>query len=327
MSDRDTNSLHQCPLCRNRFRLPSGGVKSLRTNFFISELRDYFKDIEDVDPEASCVTCQNPIAVTHCLNCEHSFCVNCTTVHSRNSLTKGHHLISMEQYQRQLASDPESLNPAIYCEKHPGEPLQMYCASCEIPVCSTCATEDHPDPEHKQKDVDAAAEEEKNKMKELTDQLNDKLKTISENCEALRHDLQELIHSCYDIDKHIDYHCKMLTEYIIRQREEKKSELYEIFRRKKQLLETQLQIFCIDLTTLRSAREFVQQPIDSSKAVLYLKSLPNMKQSVDDLIGKEIKAHTSGDGYLDFSPNVSIFDEDVGELHAEENVAWQFHET
>ncbi|XP_072048257.1 E3 ubiquitin-protein ligase TRIM45-like [Amphiura filiformis] len=164
-----------CPTCREDFPLPKGGVKELRTNFFVSKLKErneimrklYEKDVKI--PCTSCINSDNQ-AVGRCVECNDFLCKKCVDSHKSLRVLIHHHVLTLEEL-RTGQLNMHNLPEQEMCPKHSGEVLRFYCETCEEPMCRDCTVVDHPRPDHKQIDLKSAAQERNDKLQELFKQV------------------------------------------------------------------------------------------------------------------------------------------------------------
>ncbi|XP_072048123.1 E3 ubiquitin-protein ligase TRIM45-like [Amphiura filiformis] len=159
-----------CPNCREDFPLPKGGVKELKTNFFVNKLkeRNELQRKLHEDAKIPCTSCDNSTnqAVGRCVECNDSLCKKCVDVHKSLRILKHHHVLTLEELRTgtlTMHNPPEQ----EMCPKHNGEVLRFYCETCDEPMCRDCTVLDHPRPRHRQIDLKSAAGERNGKLKEL----------------------------------------------------------------------------------------------------------------------------------------------------------------
>ena len=96
------NNQLSCPVCRNEYQLPDGGVNGLPDNFFVNSIIDFIGRKRQVSATAlTCHGCENE-ASYYCQNCEEELCFDCAGAHRRLRLTKNHKLTSLEEHQVML---------------------------------------------------------------------------------------------------------------------------------------------------------------------------------------------------------------------------------
>ncbi|XP_070535813.1 E3 ubiquitin-protein ligase TRIM56-like [Ptychodera flava] len=308
------NRDQSCPLCRDEFDLPLGGVGALKTNFFITDLHDYFEARNTGD--GRCGGCRKPEvdAVARCLNCDYNLCAACTTTHPGSPNSRVHHTIHIDQYKRQLLLEPESLDPDTYCDRHPGEILKVFCVKCQIPICVTCAAVDHPEPLHRRKHLHEAAEDEKYKMQPLIVDLEILLGKIRKDREDVEREIADLEQTQQQLEKRIDSHAESLVNYITQQQKERKKELFRLCFRKRRNLEARRSTISVDEGAIERARDAAERLTDTASPILYLQSLDVMRNSITGLLSKGAKTWSPEKFYLDFLPSHKHFDGDIGKF-------------
>ncbi|XP_072022989.1 E3 ubiquitin-protein ligase TRIM45-like [Amphiura filiformis] len=164
-----------CPICREDFPLPKGGVKELRTNFFVSKLKErneIMKQLYEKDAKIPCTSCVNSDnqAVGRCVECNDFLCKKCVDSHKSLRILIHHHVLTLEELRTGKLT-MHNLPEQEMCPKHTREVLNFYCETCDEPMCRDCTVVDHPRPDHNQIDLKSAAEERNDKLQELFKQV------------------------------------------------------------------------------------------------------------------------------------------------------------
>ncbi|XP_072046768.1 E3 ubiquitin-protein ligase TRIM45-like [Amphiura filiformis] len=164
-----------CPTCREDFPLPKDGVKELRTNFFISKLKERNEIMGKLckkDAKIPCTSCDNSDnrAFGRCVECNDFLCKKCLDIHKSLRILKHHHVLTLEELRTGKLT-MHNLPKQEMCPKHTREVLYFYCETCDEPMCRACTVLDHPLPDHKQIDLKTAAEERNDKLQELFKQV------------------------------------------------------------------------------------------------------------------------------------------------------------
>ncbi|XP_072022986.1 uncharacterized protein [Amphiura filiformis] len=128
-----------CPTCREDFPLPKGGVKELRTNFFVSKLKErneIMKQLYEKDAKIPCTSCDNSDnqAVGRCVECNDFLCEKCAESHKSLRVLKHHHVLTLEELRTGKLT-MHNLPEQEMCPKHKGEVLRFYCETCDEPMC------------------------------------------------------------------------------------------------------------------------------------------------------------------------------------------------
>ena len=114
----------QCPTCRCVQPFPSGGIQGLKDNFFISSMSDMLKTVKEIsndDKQSTsllCDTCdedcRNP-AMSRCLDCTDFLCSDCSIWHRRTKLTRGHKIVSLQEFESGMHNKELKSRAKIYC--------------------------------------------------------------------------------------------------------------------------------------------------------------------------------------------------------------------
>ena len=85
----------------------------------------------------SCNTCDNPTAKFHCDTCGKALCPQCKAKHLKDKATR-HHVVV--EYAKKL--NPKYLT-GLRCHTHNTTDPELWCKTCDVPICVTCITEQH----------------------------------------------------------------------------------------------------------------------------------------------------------------------------------------
>ncbi|KAL8616577.1 hypothetical protein ACOMHN_036609 [Nucella lapillus] len=136
--------LFRCPQCRRDVCLPRGGVADLPVNFFVRSLQDELGEGVE-EGGGPCGICQRSslAAQFRCLDCDVDVCRFCIHSHrlGRHRDAPCVHILRMEGGEG--ASPPSSLATHKTCSVHSQEPVQLYCETCQRPVCVSCSCGEH----------------------------------------------------------------------------------------------------------------------------------------------------------------------------------------
>jgi len=77
---------------------------------------------------------------SYCVECEQSYCDQCTLVHRKLKMSKSHKVVDIKD----KPSAEERFKMAVsYCEEHPKEEIKLYCNDCETVTCLMCHAVKH----------------------------------------------------------------------------------------------------------------------------------------------------------------------------------------
>ncbi|XP_072047206.1 E3 ubiquitin-protein ligase TRIM56-like [Amphiura filiformis] len=133
-----------CPTCREDFPLPKDGVKELRTNFFVSKLKErneIMRNLHEKDAKIPCTSCDNSDnqAVGRCVECNDFLCKKFVDIHKSVRVLKQHHVLTLEEL-RTGKLIMHNLPEQEMCSKHKGEKLHE--KDAKIP-CTSCDNSDN----------------------------------------------------------------------------------------------------------------------------------------------------------------------------------------
>ena len=131
-----------CPICKQEFSIPSGGIAKLSKNFFIQQLIDVQKS-QTSSIAGKCDICLKgeieEFADIFCIECQQNLCNQCVGRHLRETSTKEHRIVSMNK----ITDLTQLLSKTQFCNQHKEKELEIYCNECKAVVCATCFIDNH----------------------------------------------------------------------------------------------------------------------------------------------------------------------------------------
>ncbi|KAL3831733.1 hypothetical protein ACJMK2_023449 [Sinanodonta woodiana] len=138
-SSSSTGRMFRCPSCRADVCVPRGGVKDFPPNFYINCIQD---EIGTKPYFGTCDICSKDWLVSQyrCVECDLDICRFCVHEHRlfKEHTSRKPNIIRIETGNTSLP-----LASQRTCEHHPDETPQMYCCTCNIPICITCLCDFH----------------------------------------------------------------------------------------------------------------------------------------------------------------------------------------
>lgn len=135
--------MFRCPQCRRDVCVPRGGITELPVNFFVRSLQDELGDESEVGP---CQVCHRSSAAAQfrCIDCDLDICRFCIHEHRLVQHKDSTHvnILRMET----VGSSNMGLAPGVAnktCSIHSEEVVQLFCETCQHPVCVTCSCGEH----------------------------------------------------------------------------------------------------------------------------------------------------------------------------------------
>ena len=179
-----------CPMCRKMTILFKGGVDNLAKFYFMKELRELAMR-EDNDDDAKPEPIRGPVcsvedceqsAIKYCETGCQFLCQKCYNDHSEYRITKSHKVILADEFQ---VSTEGSKNMYPPCHRHKHHMVDLYCRTCNIPICTTCSQANHRG--HDLCELDKQAEVCKTKLNQIgksTDVLIEHVKQVITKTES-----------------------------------------------------------------------------------------------------------------------------------------------
>eukprot|EP00753_Platysulcus_tardus_P022728 PLAT9943.1.p2 GENE.PLAT9943.1~~PLAT9943.1.p2 ORF type:complete len:523 (-),score=126.99 PLAT9943.1:71-1639(-) len=140
-------SVITCPSCDKTSSIPDGGVEAIGSNLLVLQMLDAIvvADVAADEPAADeqpCGSCSDTAAAVDCNDCEASLCDACNDdIHSRRCFHKHVRVSLGEGSFRSPAAHTRARREEAKeatCREHRGEPLVLYCCTCDMAVCGYC---------------------------------------------------------------------------------------------------------------------------------------------------------------------------------------------
>ncbi|CAK1551848.1 unnamed protein product [Leptosia nina] len=134
----------ECPLCKQETKIPVGGAASLPSDYVITNILD----VSSMDQSVVCTCCKSKEpAVARCTDCSHFLCSNCNSAHEFMRCFENHRVVPFDALRS--SKEKSAVHKPIFCSRHVGESLKLYCCDCEVGACTECLTIDHKVGEHR----------------------------------------------------------------------------------------------------------------------------------------------------------------------------------
>ena len=126
-----------CPMCRQATQQPDSGFMSAFLINNLLELHHFLKKLSG-SQQNSCDNCHKEQAVEYCKPCSKLLCRVCLDRHNGWADFIDHKIVSLKDVAASASElVPVKDQPSIECAVH-GEPLKVYCDTCDKPVCHLC---------------------------------------------------------------------------------------------------------------------------------------------------------------------------------------------
>ena len=189
-----------CPLCRQEFVIPQGGIASLPGNFFIEKLVDLRKG-SDVNG-LMCELCVEKgetadvkkVAKWRCVNCGENMCDHCSKAHKNSRLSRSHQVVDIGGE----LTDIHFKLWSSFCEKHSDKQIELFCDDCQKVICIKCCLIEHKS--HNISDIELMAEKFRQKLQGDVERIVIKLGQCQQECEKCDDGKQKLLESISQCD-------------------------------------------------------------------------------------------------------------------------------
>ncbi|XP_050399876.1 tripartite motif-containing protein 45-like [Patella vulgata] len=189
-----TNGQFLCPLCRQEFPIPAGGVTEY------DELKPNNGDNSKIIPQ--CDVCTNNLSMFNCKDCEQYLCDSCKTTHDKLKVCKDHVVVRTGDVQHSQVSRDKD-----FCSNHEVKEARCYCEDCRVAICSDCTLFSHKD--HNFLDLQDVKIQSKARedLKSLQGDLQSQIKEFEKYYDNLTHIMA-------DINKSADVSCQSVEQRI-----------------------------------------------------------------------------------------------------------------
>ncbi|KAI8502968.1 hypothetical protein Bbelb_196700 [Branchiostoma belcheri] len=127
-----------CPLCSQQTPL-TRGLSSLPDNHVFTKMQEAEAIMSG---NIYCTNCETAgaIAAARCNDCPEFLCAHCLSTHNFMKVFKSHKVIPVSELSQQ---DLTAFSQPLSCQAHKGAPLDLFCNTCEVPICKQCTKDGH----------------------------------------------------------------------------------------------------------------------------------------------------------------------------------------
>ncbi|XP_077997849.1 E3 ubiquitin-protein ligase TRIM71-like [Glandiceps talaboti] len=314
---RSCKSTIKCPLCSRNQRVPPKGVSGFSTFFFLNQLVERFSSRDQVSANVrhsgasrrtpttvnKCGACDGESPKNHCVDCDMQLCDACSRGHKRVRSTKSHTVMSLVTYKDAKSKNPASVQPPIYCTRHPDVPLKFYCDSCELPICSECTVVDHSKPKHKVRSMSDAADDYKKYLVKMVEKMRMKEDGAIAGKIAVQQRSESLSESFANEEKKITNFVKEMTRRIKESGRKLLKELKDEYDNRKTTLQAQTKELDNAKNDLINARELAVNLMHFGNAAQLMTAQQGMAFQMHELMMIQTTCPQSNCFSFDFKPN------------------------
>ena len=141
-----------CPKCRKSTPLPRGGVSSLPAASYIQHLFEVRETLEKVcnSNKKRCDKCEEGDVTGFCRDCGQFICQLCWDMHQKWREMQSHEISSLYEVQQKPSKIVTRKKESMLCPRHPTNPIDIYCETCEELICRDCTVKTHCDHNYNQ---------------------------------------------------------------------------------------------------------------------------------------------------------------------------------
>ncbi|XP_077981795.1 tripartite motif-containing protein 2-like [Glandiceps talaboti] len=299
-----------CPLCRKQHIVPNGDVAQLPTDPLVFAL---MRQVER-PPASQCGGCKKQGNTTqYCYECAIELCESCATTQHANFPTT-HQVIAFDEYRRLQSTDPVSVQPPIYCSKHEGNQLKLYCDTCDKVICLECTVTDHPQSKHEYRYLTDVATEVKTKISGMINSLTTKYDDITEGEATVRKMITSLDQRFEEESRKVREHIENTMKNINIIGDTILTELKSEQGKRKTNLQAQLKEIEGLQSDLTHSREFAERLINNGSPSQVMSMRTGVTSQIDKLLTCKTKLDPVENDYIEFKPSGFRAEKSLGQL-------------
>ncbi|CAH1243423.1 TRIM2 [Branchiostoma lanceolatum] len=306
----------ECPTCRTQVSLPDQGVDGLRTNFYVNNLLDFSAAKKGAEPGVPCQVCEGNVegSKSWCTDCAMLLCESCIATHRKIPAIRDHELVPEEVMKSKEGVD--RFQRKRHCQKHKKYELEFYCESCKALVCTACTVIDHrPGKDHNPVEITTVAQKIKEKLQELLQGIDPRLKEIQASIKEVDSKLAKLVPSKEAASDQAKEYFRQLVDLLHKREQEILNQIDEQCRDDGKTLQTKKEVIEFELAGLTSAQTFCQQAVEHGSDVHILEVGNQVQTRVETLLRKQLDLESNWSEFQ-FVENTTIADyaEEVKDL-------------
>ena len=268
-----------CPNCRGTTQIPPNAISSLQGAFHIHhlfEIQDALKKIK-APQRPICEKCKKRNATSYCRDCGQFICEFCTEVHESWDEFSSHEVISLGKLEGDVTNLVPPTKMTMYCSKHKGKELELYCETCGELICHNCTIRLHEG--HQYDLVSDTFEKHKSELVSHLQPVKQHLDTVNQAIEGLDVRCHLITDQRTATEANIHKTIRQLHEALEVRKTELISQLDRITQQKLKHLAAQRDQFELVQTQLSSCLDFVSESLrtGSEGEILAMKK-PVVKQ-------------------------------------------------
>ena len=262
---RDQHGLSlRCPNCRRSTLLPANGVSGLQPAFLVHHLFDIRDALQKVKQgqegqKTLCEKCNKRDVNGFCRDCGDFVCEACIEVHQTWKEYSTHKVISLEQLKSDATEMVTPTKKTLYCSKHPGKELDLFCETDQELICRDCIVKTHRD--HQYDLVNAAFPKHRDAIASHMEPVRQQLNTIIKAIQDLGTTQDQIMDQRAVIETDVHRKMRQLHEALEVRETELIGQLDQMMQQKLKSLSIQRDELELVQTRLNSCLEFVSDSL------------------------------------------------------------------
>ena len=279
-----------CPQCREVTTLYQGGVDNLPKFFFMNELKEVVMADDGVREEKPhkhrCVACSTEDCgqpgVKYCKKCEF-LCQKCYDDHRKSRVTKSHQVVTASEGE---AFTKSKVPPYPPCHRHKHQLMDLYCCTCNIPICTTCSHGNHSG--HTCCELDKQAEVCKTKLEQICEDTDGLIHVVKQAMDKTTRQVKQAEADIFDACENVKSCFKIMHDQLNNEETKMLSNLQAVGRRVKKTGDVTADSQMMTLGGLQSLRSCQVKLADKDSPYDYVTVTESIQRDVDNQYNKEI---------------------------------------
>ena len=285
LQDQHGLSLH-CPNCRRSTLLPANGVSGLQPAFLVHhlfEIRDALQKVKQGQEgqKTLCEKCSKRDVNGFCRDCGDFVCEACIEVHQTWKEYSTHKVISLEQLKSDATEMVPPTKKTLYCSKHPGNKLDLFCETDQELICRDCIVKTHRD--HQYDLVNEAFPKHRDAIASHLEPVKQQLNTVNKAIHDLGTTQDQIMDQRAAIETDIQRKMRQLHEALEVRETELIGQLDQMMQQKLKTLSIQRDELELVQTRLNSCLEFVSDSLKTGSEGEILAMEKPVVQQVKDM--------------------------------------------
>ena len=262
---RDQHGLSlRCPNCRRSTLLPANGVSGLQPAFHVHhlfEIRDALQKVKQGQEgqKTLCEKCNKRDVHGFCRDCGDFVCEACIEVHQTWKEYSTHTVISLEQLKSDATEMVTPTKKTVYCSKHPGNKLDLFCETDQELICRDCTVKTHRD--HQYDFVNEAFPKHRDTIASHLEPVRQQLNTVNKAVQDLGAVQDQIMDQRAAIEANIQTKVRQLHEALEVRKTKLIGELDRMMQQKLKTLSIQSDELELVQIRLNSCLEFVSNSL------------------------------------------------------------------